>query len=50
MGKDFWPYGVEPNRKTLETFIRYCCEQGISKRPMAVDELFAKETLDIVKV
>ena len=22
MGEDFWPYGVEPNRKTLEAFLR----------------------------
>ncbi len=22
MGEDFWSYGVEPNRKTLETFLR----------------------------
>jgi 4,5-dihydroxyphthalate decarboxylase len=50
MGKDFWPYGVESNRKTLETFIRYCCEQGISSRKIEVDELFAKETLDTFRV
>src|SRR5262249_19476901 len=29
MGRDFWPYGVEPNRKTLETAARYSVEQGI---------------------
>ena len=23
MGEDFWPYGLESNRKTLETFVRY---------------------------
>ena len=32
-GKDEpWPYGVEPNRKTLETFVTYCHEQGITNR------------------
>lgn len=50
MGADFCPYGVEANRKTLETFIRYCCEQGISNRRMAAEELFAKETLETFRV
>ena len=45
MGDDFWPYGLERNRKTLETFLRYHREQGILKMPLAVDELFAPETL-----
>ncbi len=43
-GDDFWPYGVEPNRKTLEAFLRYSHEQGITARQLSVDEIFAKET------
>ena len=31
MGEDFWPYGVEANRKTLETFLRYAAEQGLNR-------------------
>src|SRR5437016_4283112 len=27
LGKDFWPYGMEPNVKTLSTFLRYSFEQ-----------------------
>jgi len=50
MGHDYWPYGVEANRKTLEVFIRYCREQGISNRSITVDELFAKETLNTFRV
>jgi 4,5-dihydroxyphthalate decarboxylase len=50
MGHDYWPYGVEPNRKTLETFLRYSQEQGLSTRIMNVDELFAQETLDTFRV
>ena len=46
MGSDFWPYGIEANRKTLETFLRYTHEQSIAVRRMAVEELFARETLD----
>lgn len=45
MGEDPWPYGVEPNRKTLETFCRYHHEQGLSARRYAPEELFAPETL-----
>jgi 4,5-dihydroxyphthalate decarboxylase len=29
MGVDYWPDGLEPNRHTLETFVRYSYEQGI---------------------
>ena len=46
LGADWWPYGVTKNRKTLETFLRYHHEQGLSKRLVTVDELFAPETLD----
>ena len=50
MGEDWWPYGLEPNRKVLETFLRYHHEQGLSKRRFAPDELFARETLKSFKV
>ena len=42
---DFWPYGVEANRSTLATFLRYSFEQGLSSRPLRPEELFAPETL-----
>jgi 4,5-dihydroxyphthalate decarboxylase len=50
MGDDFWPYGLEPNRKTLETFLRYHFEQGLSKRLLTPDELFAPEALEFFKI
>ena len=50
MGEDWWPYGLEPNRKVLETFLRYHHEQGLSKRRLSPNELFAKETLESFKV
>lgn len=50
MGEDWWPYGLEPNRKALETFLRYHHEQGLSKRRFAPEELFAPETLKAFKV
>lgn len=42
---DYWPYGVEPNRTTLEAFLRFCHDQGVSRRKLTVEELFAPETL-----
>lgn len=39
-GDDFWPYGVEANRATLDAFVRFCDEQGVTHRSVTVDELF----------
>jgi len=50
MGDDFWPYGFERNRKTLETFLRYHFESGLSKRLRTPEELFAPETLEAFKI
>jgi 4,5-dihydroxyphthalate decarboxylase len=50
MGDDWWPYGVAANRQVLETFLRYHHEQGLSKRRLAPEELFAKETLESFKI
>ena len=49
-GADWWPYGIDPNRTTLETFMRYAVPQGVAARGLAVEELFAPETLDTVKI
>jgi 4,5-dihydroxyphthalate decarboxylase len=46
MGDDFWPYGVERNRKALATFLRYHHESGLSPRVLDVEEMFAPETLE----
>jgi len=50
LGNDFWPYGIEANRKTLETFLRYHYEQGLSSRKISLEELFAPETMDGFKI
>jgi len=42
-GDDFWPYGIEANRKTLDAFLRYADEQGVSQRRVALEEMFAPE-------
>ncbi|HUP97444.1 MAG TPA: hypothetical protein VM073_05865, partial [Usitatibacter sp.] len=46
MGDDFWPYGFAKNRETLATFLRYHHEQGLSKRRLEPEDLFAPETLE----
>lgn len=40
MGDDFWSYGLEANRKTLETFLRHHHAQGLSSRLVKPEELF----------
>jgi hypothetical protein len=46
LGDDYWPYGVPPNQRALETFLRYSHEQGLARRPLRPAELFAPETLE----
>jgi 4,5-dihydroxyphthalate decarboxylase len=41
LGDDFWPYGVEANRHTLEAMIRYSYEQGLAVRKLNIDSIFA---------
>jgi 4,5-dihydroxyphthalate decarboxylase len=49
MGKDYWPYGFDENRRELETFVRYLQEQGLAARRLAVEEMFAPSTLELAK-
>jgi 4,5-dihydroxyphthalate decarboxylase len=50
MGDDFWAYGFESNRASLATFLRYHHEQGLSKRLLEPEELFAPETMESFKI
>ena len=45
LGQDVWPYGLEGNRTTLETFVRLAYEQGVAHRRLQAEELFAPESL-----
>ena len=47
---DFWPYGVEPNRKTLEAFLTFAYEQGVAHRQVTLDEVFPPSVQHILKV
>lgn len=48
MGEDFWAYGIDANRRTLEVMTRYSYEQGLAVRKLNVDELFARGTREPV--
>jgi 4,5-dihydroxyphthalate decarboxylase len=50
LGVDYWPYGLEANRHTLEVFIRYSHAQGLAARPYEAEELFAPEALEDVVI
>jgi 4,5-dihydroxyphthalate decarboxylase len=39
-GPDPFPYGIEPNRITLEAFATFAHEQGVAHRRVAVEDLF----------
>lgn len=40
MGMDYWPFGIEANRKSLITFFRHLKEQEIIDREPAIADLF----------
>jgi 4,5-dihydroxyphthalate decarboxylase len=50
MGEDFWSYGLEANRKTLEVFLRHHHSQGLSSRLVKPEELFHPGTLESFKL
>jgi len=47
MGKNYWSYGVEANRKELELVMRYTLEQGLVKNQLEFEELFHPSTLEL---
>ena len=50
LGDDWWPYGFAANRAVLDTFLRYHHAQGLSKRRLAPEDLFAPETLEAFRI
>jgi 4,5-dihydroxyphthalate decarboxylase len=45
MGENFWPYGIDVNRKTMETICRYCFEQGLIKKKISFEDMFHSASL-----
>lgn len=50
MGPDFWSYGIEANRKTLEYFLKHHHAQGLSSRLVKVEDLFHPSTFETFKL
>ena len=50
MGENFWPYGIDANRKTLDALLRYSHEQGLAKKRSTVEELFHPSSLHFSEV
>ena len=48
MGDNFWPYGLEANRKSLAALFRYSHDQGLASRRLEVEELFHPSTRKLV--
>lgn len=45
LGEDPWPYGVKRNRANLDRFMGYSLDQGLMEKKLAVEDLFAPDTL-----
>jgi 4,5-dihydroxyphthalate decarboxylase len=39
-GPQIWDYSIEGSRKALDVLVAYVHEQGLSRRPVSVEELF----------
>jgi 4,5-dihydroxyphthalate decarboxylase len=50
MGEDFWPYGLEPNRQTLERFLAQHYAEGLSSRLVSPEELFHPASMESFKI
>lgn len=50
MGDNYWPYGIEPNRKALEALFQYSYEQGLANKKLTIEELFHPSTLELVEL
>jgi len=49
-GEDFWPYGIEANRKTLDAFLQYAYEQGVCHRRLAPEDLFPRQVQERFRI
>lgn len=49
MGDNYWPYGIEPNRKALESLFQYAHEQGLAQRRLRIEDVFHHSTWDLAE-
>ena len=45
IGRDWYPYGIEQNRPTIEALLQYTQEHGLTDRRLKIEELFAPSTM-----
>ena len=45
IGPDWYPYGIEQNRPSLEALLQYAHEQGLTQRRVCTEDLFVPSTL-----
>ncbi len=47
-GGTLWPYGIEPNRATIEAFARHASDQGLTPEPLSPARLFPAAPASVV--
>lgn len=50
MGENFWPYGIDANRKTLDAMFQYSYEQGLAEKRLTIEELFHPASLHFTDI
>lgn len=50
MGDDFFTYGIESNRRTLEAFLQYAFEQGVCEKHLRPEDIFPAQLQSTYKV
>ena len=45
IGDDWYPYGIEKNRPTLEALLQYTHEHGLTDRRLKIEDIFAPSTM-----
>jgi 4,5-dihydroxyphthalate decarboxylase len=45
IGEDWYPYGIEKNRPSLDALLQYTHEHGLTDRRMKIEDLFARSTM-----
>jgi 4,5-dihydroxyphthalate decarboxylase len=46
LGDDWWPYGMQANRKAIDAILRYHHEQGLTERRLTCEQIFMKGLLN----
>lgn len=49
MGENYFSYGIEPNRKSLESLFRYSYEQGLCSKHLKIGDVFLSDSLGLTE-